>query len=884
MDVFVQEDRISTYETIIGLSATRVPEAQSNWGWGRANSLAPLEGTLEKETSRSLNQSRETPKTVVSVAALTASDRHRAGGIVADVHNGSGVGDRAREDNRCIITPGDMRPTSQPDSDKDFALGPSQGRANPSSDAISAGATGVKGNRKRRNVSIGGQSCSPGSANGGEEVEGQEEKKKYPVKRACNECRQQKVIAQPACRRLNLECKIESSFKRVGKRSRNAEMERELIELRKQIANANAATTAQHYVSQHQSPSTHGPSPMPLSYNTTPRTAHQSSVTISGDDLMKPHEAVASLLDLRSGLEPSSFLRSPSGKVIMHKRIEDVTISPERATELFSGFFTFYHPFLPFLGRDKSPEDYFSTSPLLFWTILSVSARRYQSDTSLLSSLAGPTMRLVWSTLADVPQSYHIVKALALLCTWPFPTSSTSTDPTFMLCGMMMQVAMQIGLHRPSHAQDFTKFRIELREGELKDRVRTWAICNIVSQRVATGYGQPPLTLFDWTLSSGEAMEPTFKLPPDIKSRLDIEKFSDKVTKALYSSHHDPVGLVNDEERTVMTSVLSRDFEELESKLNPEQDRAYHNSYVHVCLVNPANQVALAITNMYLRAAGLHLQLSIFFDDPTTKNYLQGLSSLYVATTAFLEAALGLEHTVGPSLSYSPTYIYQMALAAGFTLLKLCKSFFAVHIDMEYARSLFNRTIWALRSMSVSNNDLLERLAEVLAQLWKMGSLPPPQQAGNKGTGQSGKDDTLRLKVRCRMSMSLVYDSVWRWREDFQARGKILETYLKNPTNPESGPDSSSSSISHLRTSTSTPGALGNADPSLAPPPPAPSTDIGALPASTGASAAGLAGLPSGFLEPNYEVFDPLNWILDGLVDFPYSYNVVPGIEAQGVV
>lgn len=129
-------------------------------------------------------------------------------------------------------------------------------------------------------------------------------------------------------------------------------------------------------------------------------------------------------------------------------------------------------------------DQYYSTSPLLFWTILSVGARRYhQPDIRLVDSLSGPVTRLVWSTLADIPQSYHVVKALCLLCTWPFPTSSTSTDPTFMLCGMMMQVAMQFGLHRPSHAQDFTKFRVELIESELRDRVRTWAICNTVAQR-----------------------------------------------------------------------------------------------------------------------------------------------------------------------------------------------------------------------------------------------------------------------------------------------------------------------------------------------------------------------------------------------------------------
>lgn len=40
-------------------------------------------------------------------------------------------------------------------------------------------------------------------------------------------------------------------------------------------------------------------------------------------------------------------------------------------------------------------------------------------------------------------------------------------------------------------------------------------------------------------------------------------------------------------------------------------------------------------------------------------------------------------------------------------------------------------------------------------------------------------------------------------------------------------------------------------------------------------------GLPSGFMEPNYEVFDPLNWLLDGLVDLPYSYSTVGGMESQ---
>jgi hypothetical protein len=102
----------------------------------------------------------------------------------------------------------------------------------------------------------------------------------------------------------------------------------------------------------------------------------------------------------------------------------------------------------------------------------------------------------------------------------------------------------------------------------------------------------------------------------------------------------------------------------------------------------------------------------------------------------------------------------------------------------------------------------------------------------------------------------------------------FLPAYLKNPTNPDSAADSSASSVAPPRTSSSTPG-VGGKDPSLVPPP---------LPSGLGFSSAhnGLGGLSSGgngFLEPNYEVFDPLNWLLDGLVDFPYSYPV----ETQGI-
>lgn len=90
--------------------------------------------------------------------------------------------------------------------------------------------------------------------------------------------------------------------------------------------------------------------------------------------------------------------------------------------------------------------------------------------------------------------------------------------------------------------------------------------------RVATGYGQPPSTLYDWTLSWSESVDPNFKLPENIRSRLEVEKFCDKVTKGLYTNERDPVGLYGSQERSTLISFLSRDFSNLEQQLKVHND------------------------------------------------------------------------------------------------------------------------------------------------------------------------------------------------------------------------------------------------------------------------------------------------------------------------
>ena len=466
------------------------------------------------------------------------------------------------------------------------------------------------------------------------------------------------------------------------------------------------------------------------------------------------HDAAAGLLDLRSGLDKAPGIRGS-----IFKRLGPVALTSERVRELHQRFFTFFHPFLPFLNPERTPDEYYQRSPLLFWTILSIGSRHYRADPELFTAMSQPLTKLVWETISEVPQNYHVVKALILLCAWPLPTSSTSTDPTFMYCGLMVQIALQIGLHRPSHAQDFSKFRIELRDVELQDRVVVWSACNIVAQRIATAYGQPPLTIYDWTLGPKPIENnPSYELPSPILNRLLIEKFVDRVTRALYMNDKDPVGLTNDKDRGQFIRLLLDNLDHLEDQLRKDTS---------------------TITKIYLKAAVLHMRLSAFFSPPTLESYREDLLQLYHATTEFLETCLSLEnetsvslpssYTHGLSLSYGTNYIFHMMLAAGFSLLKLMHNFLSQHeLDMRGASDLLTRTLFALRSMSTSDDDLAERLAEVLAQVWKSGRV---RAEPSHSIGELNRDDSLQLKVKCRMSVSLVFDSVWRWRKNFRFKG-----------------------------------------------------------------------------------------------------------------
>ncbi|KAF2859441.1 hypothetical protein K470DRAFT_258926 [Piedraia hortae CBS 480.64] len=525
------------------------------------------------------------------------------------------------------------------------------------------------------------------------------------VRRACTECRQQKlrcnVISGPGdyykpcdrCSKAKLDCRIDTGFKRKGKRAAHGEVLRELEEARTKLR-------------QYESLSSLGRS-----------------------------EAVASrgLIDLsQSCCQEESSVRT----------LQHITLTETQLGELYETYFSSYHPFLPLLNPDYDYRHYHGLHLLLHWTIISIAARRYTGVPGLLFQLQRPLEELLWSTVSRVPQVYHVCKALALLCTWPLPSSSTSQEPTMILVGIMFQLAMQHGLHRPSHAQDFSRVQVEVQEEDIVDRLNTWASVNVVAQMVSTGQGQPSLSRWAW-YSYGQHLS---KMKPALQGRCQIEKFVDTVTKTLYTMQRDHVVDTDEVQRALQIDMYASELAELE-----------------ITLISTGNSIFDII---HLKAAGLHLRLCAFFSKPSQPNYATELRNCYISASSLLKVVTTLNEDV---FFFLPRYVEQMVLAAAIALFKLLHSSYATQIDSADSRILFADAVTALRRLSIRPNDLPQRLAEVTAQLW--------MNAQSQST-----DDHLQLKVRCRGSLSLLFDAIWKWRQQVSNADQSLERAVEHPT------------------------------------------------------------------------------------------------------
>jgi hypothetical protein len=167
----------------------------------------------------------------------------------------------------------------------------------------------------------------------------------------------------------------------------------------------------------------------------------------------------------------------------------------------------------------------------------------------------------------------------------------------------------------------------------------------------------------------------------------------------------------------------------------------------------------LEITALYLQCTEVQLRLYTLFEATNSPDRPESLLKLFNSCDNHLSFIS--DPTNASVLTYCPNYVFQVTLAAGFAVLKLSQSPIVDYLDVGFAKKSFNSAVMGIRKISVSNNDLPGRLAEVLVQL----------KARRNALYNRNAIELPQLQVRGRMSMSVLWDSLLEWRKGFEGNG-----------------------------------------------------------------------------------------------------------------
>lgn len=148
-----------------------------------------------------------------------------------------------------------------------------------------------------------------------------------------------------------------------------------------------------------------------------------------------------------------------------------------------------------------------------------------------------------------------------------------------------------------------------------------------------------------------------------------------------------------------------------------------------------------------------------FFENPSQPN-LQGLIVLYTVACEFLDE-LSREEQISRVTEACPAFIERSVILAAFSILKIIRSSLKAHVDMEAGEKAYLSAMLFGRKASLQSEDLAARAVTIMSQLWTSESI------FRRPNGQLQSLDT---RIRSRLSMSVVFDCFWWWREEFGGR------------------------------------------------------------------------------------------------------------------
>ncbi|KAJ5125056.1 uncharacterized protein N7515_008881 [Penicillium bovifimosum] len=535
-------------------------------------------------------------------------------------------------------------------------------------------------------------------------------------KKACT------IVPCSRCRKRNLECTIDDSFTREHKRRRYIELEHENEQWRQQLQSSQQLIT----------------NSVPVALPTAAASIAVSAVIKSDAHLGDPRASTLSYPQYQlplSGSTQVAIMGDDDGTKL--RALKSVTLAGEEIDELYQNFFRHYASFLPILDAQTRPDVYYAQSPFLFWAILGVSSRSYGRNPTLQSALAQEVTEMAFMSVLSTCAPWHIIQGLLILLTWPFPKDNRP-DVTFPMSGMLLHVAMQNGFHIPMSSHEFSRVKIPApSELDMVRRSELWAHCVLVYQRSCLIKGQSPRNLV--TMAQDETQRQVLfdMIAPHLVQKLRCQEVLGKCCEAVLENGVRAMTL----EQELALDVLLRRFE------GDVDDIAL--------------QAVVEDERYYLLLCRMAIQSFHFYKTQTIAT--SGcLPRLIVTACNLVDYVQALADRTG-YLFMVPVQITFGLLLASMSLLRILKSDLASSgLDTSRARATFFAAINLAKQMSTDRSDTAAKIVTVLTQLWN----------SSKAFRKADGSDYTALRIRSRLILSQILDSVWWWRDEFDPKAR----------------------------------------------------------------------------------------------------------------
>ncbi|KAM0284411.1 hypothetical protein ACHAQH_001987 [Verticillium albo-atrum] len=388
----------------------------------------------------------------------------------------------------------------------------------------------------------------------------------------------------------------------------------------------------------------------------------------------------------------------------------------------FDHYFRYFHPYFPIV-RIQEPDRVYDSSPILFWTIITIACRVYARDSELFPFLTQNLPREVWGVAMAPPLDLPTINALLVLSAWPFPTPNNSSDPSSSYVAIAMNACLMLGLHtgRGAH-REFSNVYLP-RTSSDEEACYTWTGYNILAQRIASMNGYPPPTgFFNEAASKVSGGQPLPAIMGYFGLLYETQKFCNRLSRTVLSVVEDVEGVPDG-----VLRLLEDEFARARASL--------------------ARYERTDLERFTLLAAQLEVQTYALAPVASTpmEAFRVGLNRLYGTAQLVVAAAVGLDDDGGEGrgprfLVHAPYNVHRTVFDA---VAVIFDALMSGHVDgVEDADAAVRAVLAVVRRCVVREGDLASWVARLLETCWgvrhRLGVLEAPVTGYPRRVGALG--------------------------------------------------------------------------------------------------------------------------------------------------